>query len=61
MDNLALSGDSESLARFKQQRDAVQGRLDRLNELIDRLEANPELLRVMDLIRGLERNDDIPF
>ena len=48
---------SASLARFKEKRDALQVKLSSLDELIQRLEANPELLRVMDLVKLAERND----
>lgn len=56
MSDLALIPPS-SIQKYKDKRDFHQAKVDSLNELIQRLENNSELVRVMDLVRHVERED----
>lgn len=57
MEALALPAVQSSLEGFKEKLATHQAKVTNLTELIQRLESNPELLRVMDLVRDANKSD----
>lgn len=56
MEALALPTVPASLDEFKSKLAFHQAKVNNLTELIQRLEANPDLLRVMDLVKDSSRD-----